>query len=220
MSPEAAPELSIIIPAYNEELRLPATLSQIAAYIRSSKRAIEVIVVDDGSRDNTVAVAEQFRSEIPTLRVVSNGENRGKGYSVRHGMQVARGDIVLFTDADLSAPIEEVEKLLPAMKTNQRRHRLPRHGSQSDYRSRIAIPRVRRNRLQQDRSPDPLAALCGHPVRLQSLPPRPLQNHFRAADHRSLRLRPRAAIPGASPRPARRRNLRALGPLPSHESEA
>jgi dolichyl-phosphate beta-glucosyltransferase len=117
MSPEA-PELSIIIPSYNEELRLPATLSSIAAYIRSSKRRIEVIVVDDGSRDKTVAVAEQFRNEIPSLRVVSNGENRGKGYSVRHGMQEARGEIVLFTDADLSAPIEEVEKLLPAMKTN------------------------------------------------------------------------------------------------------
>jgi dolichyl-phosphate beta-glucosyltransferase len=117
MSPEA-PELSIIIPSYNEELRLPSTLSQIAAYTRSSNRAIEVIVVDDGSRDNTVAVAEKFRSEIPSLRVVSNGKNRGKGYSVRHGMQEARGNIVLFTDADLSAPIEEVEKLLPAMTTH------------------------------------------------------------------------------------------------------
>jgi dolichyl-phosphate beta-glucosyltransferase len=117
MTPEA-PELSVIIPSYNEQQRLPATLSSIAAYIRSSKRKIEVIVVDDGSRDNTVAVAEKFRNEIPSLRVVSNDKNRGKGYSVRHGMQVARGEIVLFTDADLSAPIEEVEKLLPAMKTN------------------------------------------------------------------------------------------------------
>jgi dolichyl-phosphate beta-glucosyltransferase len=117
MNPEA-PELSIIIPSYNEELRLPATLSSIAAYTRLSKRKIEVIVVDDGSRDKTVAVAEQFREEIPSLRVVSNGENRGKGHSVRHGMQEARGEIVLFTDADLSAPIEEVEKLLPAMQAN------------------------------------------------------------------------------------------------------
>jgi dolichyl-phosphate beta-glucosyltransferase len=115
MNPEA-PELSVIIPSYNEEQRLPATLKRIAAYSRSASHPIEVIVVDDGSRDRTIAVAEQFRSEIPSLRVISNGENRGKGYSVRHGMQEARGHIVLFTDADLSAPIEEVEKLLPAMK--------------------------------------------------------------------------------------------------------
>lgn len=114
----AAPELSIVIPSYNEELRLPATLSSIAAYIRSCKRPIEVIVVDDGSRDRTIAVGESFRNEIPSLRVVSNGQNRGKGYSVRHGMQEATGRVVLFTDADLSAPIEEVEKLLPAMLAN------------------------------------------------------------------------------------------------------
>jgi dolichyl-phosphate beta-glucosyltransferase len=112
----SAPELSIIIPSYNEELRLPATLKAIAAYLRSSKRDAEVIVVDDGSKDTTITVGESFRSEIPSLRVVSNGQNRGKGYSVRHGMQEAIGRIVLFTDADLSAPIEEVEKLLPAMK--------------------------------------------------------------------------------------------------------
>jgi dolichyl-phosphate beta-glucosyltransferase len=111
-----APGLSIIIPSYNEELRLPATLKQIASYIRSAGQTVEVIVVDDGSRDKTLAVADQFKSEIPLLRAVSNGENRGKGYSVRHGMQEARGEIVLFTDADLSAPIEEVDKLLPAMK--------------------------------------------------------------------------------------------------------
>jgi dolichyl-phosphate beta-glucosyltransferase len=113
----AVPELSIVIPAYNEELRLPATLSSIAAYIRSCNRPVEVIVVDDGSRDRTIAVGESFRNEIPSLRVISNGQNRGKGYSVRHGMQEAAGRVVLFTDADLSAPIEEVEKLLPAMQT-------------------------------------------------------------------------------------------------------
>jgi dolichyl-phosphate beta-glucosyltransferase len=111
----AVPDLSIVVPSYNEELRLPATLTSIATYIRSSNRPIEVIVVDDGSRDRTAAVAESFRKDIPTLRVVSNGRNRGKGYSVRHGMLESRGCIVLFTDADLSAPIEEAEKLLPAM---------------------------------------------------------------------------------------------------------
>lgn len=114
MSP-APPELSIVIPAYNEELRLPASLERIVAFLQTSGRPTEVIVVDDGSRDRTAAVAESFRGKIPSLRVVSNGVNRGKGYSVRHGMQEARGNVVLFTDADLSAPIEESEKLLAAL---------------------------------------------------------------------------------------------------------
>jgi glycosyltransferase involved in cell wall biosynthesis len=112
------PELSIIIPAYNEELRLPATLEQTAAYVRASGRDTEILVVDDGSNDRTAAVAESFRAKFPALRVLSNGVNRGKGYSVRHGMLEARGRIVLFTDADLSAPIEEAGKLLAALETH------------------------------------------------------------------------------------------------------
>jgi dolichyl-phosphate beta-glucosyltransferase len=112
---EPHPVLSIIIPSYNEELRLPPSLELIADYIAKSGRETEVLVVDDGSNDQTAAVAETFRKRIPQLRVVPNGENRGKGYSVRHGMMEARGDIVLFTDADLSAPIEEADKLFAAM---------------------------------------------------------------------------------------------------------
>jgi len=111
------PALSIIIPSYNEELRLPPSLGLIADYIDKSGRDTEVLVVDDGSTDQTAAVAEAFRARIPQLRVVPNKENRGKGYSVRHGMTEARGDIVLFTDADLSAPIEEADKLIAAMET-------------------------------------------------------------------------------------------------------
>jgi len=111
------PALSIIIPSYNEELRLPPSLGLIEDYINKSGRDTEVLVIDDGSTDQTAAVAETFRARIPQLRVVPNGENRGKGYSVRHGMTEARGDIVLFTDADLSAPIEEADKLIAAMET-------------------------------------------------------------------------------------------------------
>ena len=111
----AAPELSIIIPAYNEELRLSATLERIAAYLQAFGHAAEVLVVDDGSKDRTAQVAESFRDRIPSLRVISNGVNRGKGFSVRHGMQEARGRIALFTDADLSAPIEEAGKLFDAL---------------------------------------------------------------------------------------------------------
>jgi dolichyl-phosphate beta-glucosyltransferase len=114
----AVPELSIIIPSYNEEARLPATLDRIVAYVSRSGRETEVLVVDDGSTDGTAAVAESFREKLPSLRVVSNGVNRGKGYSVRHGMREARGRIVLFTDADLSAPIEEADKLMAVMDKN------------------------------------------------------------------------------------------------------
>jgi glycosyltransferase involved in cell wall biosynthesis len=113
-----APELSIVIPSFNEEQRLPPTLERIAKYIREKRPNTEVIVVDDGSTDQTSGVAESWKDRIPALRVLSNGGNRGKGYSVRHGSLEARGEIVLFTDADLSAPIEEAEKLLAAMQSH------------------------------------------------------------------------------------------------------
>jgi len=114
----SSPDLSVVIPSYNEELRLPGTLDRIATYLQTYGGAAEVLVVDDGSKDRTAAVAESYRGKIPSLRVVSNRVNRGKGYSVRHGMQEARGRIALFTDADLSAPIEEAGKLIAALENN------------------------------------------------------------------------------------------------------
>ncbi|MGB7727766.1 MAG: dolichyl-phosphate beta-glucosyltransferase [Candidatus Acidiferrum sp.] len=113
----AAPELSIIIPSFNEVQRLPASLEKIADYIRNKRPNTEVLVVDDGSTDRTAAVAESWRDRIPGLRVISNGSNRGKGFSVRHGSLEAQGDLMLFTDADLSAPIEEAEKLFAALQS-------------------------------------------------------------------------------------------------------
>jgi dolichyl-phosphate beta-glucosyltransferase len=107
--------LSVIVPSFNEELRLPSSLDRIAAYVANSGRRTEVLVVDDGSTDKTAEVAASYASRIPNLRVLKNGENRGKGYSVRHGMLEAKGEVVLFSDADLSAPIEEADKLLAAM---------------------------------------------------------------------------------------------------------
>lgn len=115
---ERAPELSIIIPAYNEEKRLPRALQRIEEYFsaeRSGLDEIEIIVVDDGSIDATVAIADEWCRRVPWVRLVSNGQNRGKGYSVRHGMLEAHGRIGLFTDADLSSPIEESAKLLAAI---------------------------------------------------------------------------------------------------------
>jgi len=114
-----APELSIVIPAFNEQRRLPETLRRVRAYLEARRADAEVIVVDDGSRDATAALVEARRGEFPGLRLVSNGVNRGKGYSVRHGMREAHGRIVLFTDADLSAPIEEADKLLAAMRDHE-----------------------------------------------------------------------------------------------------
>jgi glycosyltransferase involved in cell wall biosynthesis len=109
------PQLTIIVPSFNEERRLPPSLEKIAAYVNASGRRTEVLVVDDGSTDRTAEVAGSFANRIANLRVLKNGENRGKGYSVRHGMIEAKGENVLFTDADLSAPIEQADQLLDAL---------------------------------------------------------------------------------------------------------
>jgi dolichyl-phosphate beta-glucosyltransferase len=112
------PDLSIIIPAYNEGQRLGRGLSRIREYFAGQPvgiAGIEIIVVDDGSTDDTAQIAQQWARDIPSLRLVSNGKNRGKGFSVRHGMLEARGRVAIFTDADLSSPIEESAKLLTAI---------------------------------------------------------------------------------------------------------
>jgi glycosyltransferase involved in cell wall biosynthesis len=112
------PELSIIIPAYNEEKRLCATLDRISSYFASRSpvlAGLEIIVVDDGSSDGTALLVRDCARTLPCLRLLSNPGNRGKGYSVRQGMLQARGRIALFTDADLSSPIEECERLFAAI---------------------------------------------------------------------------------------------------------
>lgn len=107
------PFLSIVIPAYNEEKRLPRSLEAIWAFLQRQPYTSEIVISDDGSRDATVKIARQFGEGKPLL-VLSDGENRGKGWAVRRGMLAARGQNVLFTDADLATPIEEVGKLLAA----------------------------------------------------------------------------------------------------------
>ena len=102
---------SIIIPAYNEGQRLGATLDRVLAHLESAGWKAEVLVVDDGSSDDTVEIIRRYSAAHPQVRLLENPGNRGKGYSVRHGMRQASGDLLLFTDADLSAPIPEAGKL-------------------------------------------------------------------------------------------------------------
>jgi dolichyl-phosphate beta-glucosyltransferase len=107
--------LSIVIPAYNEERRLPQTLDRILEWLKQRRFAfVEVLVVDDGSQDRTSAVVEGYNKTHALVRLLRNPGNRGKGYAVRHGMLEAAGEWILYTDADLSAPIEEFDKLCQA----------------------------------------------------------------------------------------------------------
>ena len=136
---KSGPKYSIVIPAYNESARLPRTLASVVSCIQARGWDAEIIVVNDGSTDATAEVVQKFASSTPAvrtiqerlidaatgmpdelrpveLRLLDNLRNRGKGYSVRAGMLAARGEVVLFTDADLSAPIEEAERLFDAIR--------------------------------------------------------------------------------------------------------
>ena len=110
------PAFSIVIPAYNESARIAATLREVVACIRSRGWDAEVIVVNDGSADTTARQVLDFSLSAPEVRLIENPGNRGKGFSVRNGLLQARGEIVMFTDADLSAPIAEAERLFAAIR--------------------------------------------------------------------------------------------------------
>jgi glycosyltransferase involved in cell wall biosynthesis len=113
----AEPHLSIVIPAYNEALRIGNTLREIRRYLESRNYSCELIVVDDASTDETPRLLEEALRHYPATRVFRNDSNHGKGFSVRRGVLEARGTFVLFTDADLSAPIEETNKLLAVVES-------------------------------------------------------------------------------------------------------
>jgi dolichyl-phosphate beta-glucosyltransferase len=109
------PKYSIVIPAYNESARIPATLQSVVAAIRANQWAAEVIVVNDGSKDSTAQLVRDFALQAPEVRLLENPGNRGKGYSVRSGILQALGEVVMFTDADLSAPMDEADRLFAAI---------------------------------------------------------------------------------------------------------
>jgi dolichyl-phosphate beta-glucosyltransferase len=102
-----------VIPAYNEEKRIGKTLKSIDEYLKKQDYLYEVLVVSDGSKDNTVKVVENLIPEIKNLKVIANKENRGKGFVTRQGIMEARGEYRLFTDADNSTSIDQVEKIWP-----------------------------------------------------------------------------------------------------------
>lgn len=106
---------SIIIPAYNESARITSSLDKLLAHIAEERWPAEVLVVNDGSRDDTAEIVGRYARQHPAVRLIQNPGNRGKGYSVRNGMLNAVGDVLLFTDADLSAPIAEASKLFSAI---------------------------------------------------------------------------------------------------------
>jgi len=104
--------LSVVIPAFNEEQRLGPTIEELAAFLDGHGWAYEILVVDDGSTDGTVALARRLAATWPAVRVLATAPNRGKGHAVRVGMQAARGAFVLMTDADGSTPASELPRLL------------------------------------------------------------------------------------------------------------
>jgi len=114
-------DLSIVIPAYDEQDRLGESIRKILGYIAGEKLAAELIVVDDGSSDNTAKIAEEAGAEFPgaEVNVIRYEQNRGKGYAVKIGLQAARGDIALFSDADLSTPIDEMHKLIDPIRSGE-----------------------------------------------------------------------------------------------------
>jgi glycosyltransferase involved in cell wall biosynthesis len=108
--------ISIVVPAYNEEKRLPSTLEALRAFVAShSFEFVEIVVVDDGSCDGTAELVRRYAGEHPQFRLVQNPGNRGKGYAVRNGMMSAIGEWILYSDADLSAPIDQLERLWAAV---------------------------------------------------------------------------------------------------------
>ena len=108
--------LSIVIPAFNEEKRILPTIHMIDEYLRKAALEFEIIVVADGCSDNTTDVVLTASEKIKNLKLLMNEKNRGKGFSVRKGVLDARGALILISDADLSTPIEELEKFLPWIK--------------------------------------------------------------------------------------------------------
>ena len=104
--------ISVIIPAYNEEARIRPTIEKISSYLQENFRESEIIVVDDGSSDNTAAFIQNLITKYPDIRLIHYPVNSGKGYAIKTGVLSSRGDLLLTCDADMSTPVEELEKFI------------------------------------------------------------------------------------------------------------
>lgn len=133
--------LSVVIPAYNEEVRLPRTLREIHAFLSERGYDAEILVVDDGSRDGTAAAARELGRTLPMIRVLSYGRNRGKGFAVRTGMLAATKEAALFCDADHSTPIGDIDGLWRAFDRGADTVIASRHLAGSDIRLRQPLYR-------------------------------------------------------------------------------
>ncbi len=109
------PQLSVVIPAYNEERRLPSTLESVHAFLKQNYADFEILIVDDGSLDKTIDTVDSFAKHHPGIRLITSSPNQGKGYAVRTGVLQANGDLILINDADGSSPIEEIIRLEQAI---------------------------------------------------------------------------------------------------------
>ena len=112
MTPDPSPFLSLIIPAHNEEMRLPATLENVRSFIQAQPYSAEVILVENGSADRTLEIARDSMTRMPFLKVIHE-ERAGKGLAVKRGMLEARGEYRFFADADFSMPVAEINRFLP-----------------------------------------------------------------------------------------------------------
>jgi glycosyltransferase involved in cell wall biosynthesis len=106
-------KLSVVIPAYNEELRIEKTLLSVSEFLKNQSFDYEILVINDGSHDNTAGLVQKLEAAIPKLKLVNNKDNHGKGWVTKQGMLEASGDVRLFMDADNSTKVEEVAKFLP-----------------------------------------------------------------------------------------------------------
>ncbi len=207
------PQLSIVIPAYNESARIEHALDRVLSCIAEQGWDAEVLVVDDGSKDDTAAIVQRWMVEHPRLHLVQNPGNKGKGYSVRNGLLQAAGDIVMFTDADLSAPMEEAQRLLDALADGADvaigSRWMDRHAANHPS---AALPSVLRTMLQLGHPHYHGPPVQRHSVRLQGLQTLCRADNLSSADHRALGLRPRNSLHSPQAEVRRSRGPRHLGP--------